>query len=120
MAQFYKRIPVGYRCLEKVSGLLEEQPSIKRPVHPVSLRNPAGRVDFDEVEFGYTPSHLILPKFNLTIPAGETVALVGATGAGKSTLAKLITASTTPPEVRSGWTASICGCSARATFVMVW
>ncbi len=91
MAQFYNAFQSASAALEKVSGLLEEQPSIKRPVHPVALRNPAGRVDFDQVEFGYTPSHVILPEFNLTIPAGQTVALVGATGAGKSTLAKLIT-----------------------------
>ncbi len=52
MAMFYNAFQSASAALEKVSGLLEEQPSIKRPTHPVPLKNPAGRVDFDQVEFG--------------------------------------------------------------------
>ena len=49
-----------------------------------------GNVRFEGVEFAYTPDRVILPRFDLDIPAGQTIALVGSTGAGKSTLAKLI------------------------------
>ena len=77
-------------ALEKVSGVLEEQPTVPDPAKPVDLWQARGHVCFDGVEFGYGQDRTILPRFTLDIPAGQTVALVGATGAGKSTLAKLV------------------------------
>ncbi|MBC6447229.1 ABC transporter ATP-binding protein [Actinokineospora xionganensis] len=80
-------------ALEKISGLLEEEPDVLDPANPVTLRPHAGgrSVQFAQVEFRYSPTGpVVLPKFDLTIPAGQTVALVGATGAGKSTVAKLV------------------------------
>ena len=52
------------------------------------LPEPRGELVFDGVRFGYT-GRAVLPRLDLRIPAGQTVALVGATGAGKSTLARL-------------------------------
>src|SRR5690606_20632946 len=49
-----------------------------------------GHIEFRDVTFGYSDDRVILPHFSLDIPAGQTVALVGTTGAGKSTLAKLV------------------------------
>ncbi|KRB38669.1 ABC transporter ATP-binding protein [Microbacterium sp. Root180] len=77
-------------ALEKVSGVLEEEPTVPDPVKPVDLWNARGHVTFDDVLFGYSADRVILPDFSLDIPAGQTVALVGTTGAGKSTLAKLV------------------------------
>ncbi|MFG6403944.1 MULTISPECIES: ABC transporter ATP-binding protein [unclassified Microbacterium] len=77
-------------ALEKVSGVLEEQPTVPDPVEPVDLRAASGHVRFDEVVFGYSDDRIILPRFTLDIPAGQTIAMVGTTGAGKSTLAKLV------------------------------
>ncbi|MFM2721237.1 ABC transporter ATP-binding protein [Microbacterium mcarthurae (nom. nud.)] len=77
-------------ALEKVSGVLEEQPTVPDPTDPVDLWSARGHVRFDEVTFGYSEDRVILPNFTLDIPAGQTVALVGTTGAGKSTLAKLV------------------------------
>lgn len=77
-------------ALEKVSGVLEEQPTVPDPTRPVDLWKARGNVRFDGVEFGYGDDRIILPDFSLDIPAGQTVALVGTTGAGKSTLAKLV------------------------------
>ncbi|NYE21193.1 ABC transporter transmembrane domain-containing protein [Microbacterium immunditiarum] len=77
-------------ALEKVSGVLEEEPTVPDPTDPVDLWTARGTVTFDHVSFGYSKDRLILPDFSLEIPAGETVALVGTTGAGKSTLAKLV------------------------------
>ncbi|MFS0867776.1 ABC transporter ATP-binding protein [Microbacterium sp. 179-B 1A2 NHS] len=77
-------------ALEKVSGVLEESPTVPDPTDPVDLRVARGHLRFDEVEFGYSDEVTILPRFVLDIPAGQTIALVGTTGAGKSTLAKLI------------------------------
>ncbi|UCM90607.1 ABC transporter ATP-binding protein [Streptomyces marincola] len=81
--------------LEKISGLLAQRPDVPEPEHPVRLpERAAGRpgreVVFDDVRFAYRTGGEVLPRFRLTVPAGQTVALVGATGAGKSTLAKLL------------------------------
>ncbi|WP_285135583.1 ABC transporter ATP-binding protein [Microbacterium sp. lyk4-40-TSB-66] len=77
-------------ALEKVSGVLEEEPTVPDPTDPIDLWTAKGHVRFDEVTFGYSDDRIILPHFSLDIPAGQTIALVGTTGAGKSTLAKLV------------------------------
>ncbi|WP_296196655.1 ABC transporter ATP-binding protein [uncultured Microbacterium sp.] len=77
-------------ALEKVSGVLEERPTVPDPEQPIALWEAEGHVRFDGVEFGYGNGRTILPDFSLDIPAGQTIALVGTTGAGKSTLAKLV------------------------------
>ncbi|HEY9357693.1 MAG TPA: ATP-binding cassette domain-containing protein, partial [Arthrobacter sp.] len=77
-------------ALEKVSGLLEEIPTVRPPKNAVALRDARGAVDFTGVEFRYGDGPVVIPTMDLHIPAGQTVALVGQTGAGKSTLAKLI------------------------------
>nr|WP_127892871.1 ABC transporter ATP-binding protein [Streptomyces sp. S10(2018)] len=81
--------------LEKIAGLLAQTPSVPEPTAPKELPPPAselpGReVVFDSVSFGYRTGGEVLPRFALTLPAGQTVAVVGSTGAGKSTLAKLL------------------------------
>ncbi|MFJ4643080.1 ABC transporter ATP-binding protein [Streptomyces bobili] len=81
--------------LEKIAGLLAQEPSVPEPTAPRELpaRRPGmpGReVVFDGVAFGYRTGGEVLPRFDLTLPAGQTVAVVGSTGAGKSTLAKLL------------------------------
>ncbi|MCU1479740.1 MAG: transporter [Subtercola sp.] len=90
MAMFYNSYQSAAAALEKISGVLEEQPSVPDPVKPVDLYHSSGEIDFNEVEFGYQNGRVILPNFTLRIPPGQTIALVGSTGAGKSTLAKLI------------------------------
>lgn len=90
LAQFYNAYQSANSSLEKISGVLEEDPSVPEPEHPVALNKAKGHLSFDDVEFHYSNGKTILPPFNLDIPAGQTIALVGTTGAGKSTLAKLI------------------------------
>ncbi len=90
MAMFYNSFQSAQAALEKVSGLLEEVPTVRPPADPVDLKNAAGTIDFQGVEFRYGDGPVIVPSLDLHIPAGQTVALVGQTGAGKSTLAKLI------------------------------
>ena len=90
IAQFYNAYQSANSALEKISGVLEEEPSVPSAEHPVELVNPAGHVEFKDVEFHYSNGKTVLPPFNLNIPAGQTIAMVGTTGAGKSTLAKLI------------------------------
>ncbi|MCK8438748.1 ABC transporter ATP-binding protein [Streptomyces sp. D2-8] len=81
--------------LEKIAGLLAQTPSVPEPATPRQLpplesEHPGRQVVFDGVRFGYRTGGEVLPTFDLTLPAGQTVAVVGSTGAGKSTLAKLL------------------------------
>lgn len=90
LAMFYNAYQSANSALEKISGVLEEQPSVPEPENPVSLTDRRGKINFKDVQFAYSNGKVVLPNFDLEIKAGETVALVGTTGAGKSTLAKLI------------------------------
>ena len=90
MAMFYNSYQSATAALEKISGVLEEQPSVPDPIRPIDLWQAKGELNFENVEFAYQADRVILPHFDLAMPAGQTIALVGSTGAGKSTLAKLI------------------------------
>ena len=90
MAMFYNSYQGAAAALEKISGVLEETPSVADPTTPIDLWKARGTVHFDRVRFQYTQEEVVLPDLELEIPAGQTIALVGTTGAGKSTLAKLI------------------------------
>jgi ATP-binding cassette, subfamily B, bacterial len=97
LSQFYNVFQSAAAALEKISGVLDEAPAVPEPDSPVTLPAPAaggasrdGRtVRFESVEFGYRDAP-VLPGLDLTIPAGQTAALVGATGAGKTTVARLM------------------------------
>ena len=91
VAMFYNSLQSATAALEKISSVLAEAPSVPEPVTPSPLPRPVrGRVNLDRVEFGYIADRPVLHELSLDIPAGQTVALVGATGAGKTTIAKLI------------------------------
>jgi ATP-binding cassette subfamily B protein len=94
MAMFANSYSSASASLEKISGLLEEAPDVHEPADPVMLPDRAGggrAIGFDAVSFRYGPeTPVVLPELNLAIPAGQTIALVGETGAGKSTIAKLV------------------------------
>ncbi|MFF1834686.1 ABC transporter ATP-binding protein [Streptomyces sp. NPDC058231] len=81
--------------LNKIAGLLAQTPTVPEAANPRELpartgEHPGREVLFDSVRFAYRTGGEVLPRFELTIPAGQTVAVVGSTGAGKSTLAKLL------------------------------
>ncbi|MGI8723317.1 MAG: ABC transporter ATP-binding protein [Geodermatophilaceae bacterium] len=88
VAMFYNSYQSAVAALEKLSGVLEEQSSVVPAQDPEPLPQAHGDVRFDGVLFGYGDA-IVLPELDLHIPQGQTVALVGATGAGKSTLARL-------------------------------
>ncbi len=90
LAMFYNAYQSASAALEKISGLLEEQPTVREPADPERLGDIVGHLRLAEVEFAYHPDVPVLPRFDLDLPAGQTLAVVGATGAGKSTLAKLL------------------------------
>ncbi|MEU3842214.1 ABC transporter ATP-binding protein [Streptomyces sp. NPDC028635] len=91
--------------LEKIAGLLAQTPTVPEPSKPRELpplksEQPGREVVFDGVRFAYRTGGEVLPRFDLTLPAGQTVAVVGSTGAGKSTLAKLLARFYDPSEGR--------------------
>lgn len=91
LSDFYNLFQSAVSALEKVSSFLEEEPSVAEPDHPVTRESkPSGDVLFDNVSFSYLPGRPALHPLDLHVPAGQQVALVGKTGAGKSTVAKLI------------------------------
>jgi len=90
IGMFYNAFQAAVAALEKLSGLLAEEPTVSDPVEPVPLTAARGDVRFEGVEFGYGAGPSVLPGLDLHLPAGHTVALVGETGAGKSTVAKLL------------------------------
>ncbi|WP_246956889.1 ABC transporter ATP-binding protein [Brachybacterium sp. Marseille-Q7125] len=91
IANFYNAFQSAVAALEKIANLLAEQPHVKESATPTPLPASDGQIDFERVSFRYTADGpLVLKPLDLHIPAGQTVALVGQTGAGKSTIAKLI------------------------------
>jgi ABC-type multidrug transport system fused ATPase/permease subunit len=90
LSMFYNSMQSATAALEKLAGVLDEKPDVPEPVTPTPLATAHGELVFDHVVFGYRSDRLVLPELTLTVPAGQTVALVGATGAGKTTIAKLV------------------------------
>src|SRR5947208_12172038 len=77
-------------ALDKIFQLLDEQPDLVDPPDATELPKLRGEVTFDDVSFRYGDGEWALRDIDLVIPPGQTVALVGETGAGKSTFAKLV------------------------------
>jgi ATP-binding cassette, subfamily B, bacterial len=88
LSQFYNLFQASAAGLEKLSGVLEEPPTVAPPEHPASLPDAQGALRFEGVEFAYR-ERPVLPHLDLDVRAGQTVAIVGVTGAGKTTVARL-------------------------------
>ena len=90
LSQFYNVFQAAGAALEKLAGVLEEAPTVPEPASPVVLSEAAGSVAFEHVTFAYREGKPVLHDISLEVPAGQIVALVGETGAGKTTMARLI------------------------------
>jgi ATP-binding cassette, subfamily B, bacterial len=90
LSMFYNSLQSASAAMEKLAGVLSEKPAVPEPITPTPLTASAGEIVFDNTAFAYRPDRPVLPGLDLEIPAGQTLALVGATGAGKSTIAKLV------------------------------
>ena len=75
---------------ERVFELLDEEEQISEIVHPVSIKNPNGAVEFQHVHFGYSKDNILMEDMNFTVDPGHMIAIVGPTGAGKTTLVNLL------------------------------
>lgn len=98
ISQFFNTFQSASAALEKLSGVLDETPTVPEPSHPTPLTDANGAVRFEHVRFSYVEGRPVLPDLSLAIPAGQTLAIVGTTGAGKTTLAKLVARFYDPAE----------------------
>jgi len=89
LSAFWAQIQAGLSAAERVFALIDADPNViqtdRRDVPPLQ-----GKIQFDDIHFRYADNEPVLTGFNLLVPPGETLALVGHTGAGKSSIAKLV------------------------------
>jgi len=97
LSQFYNLFQAAAAATEKLAGVLDEQPTVVAPVDPIPLPEARGELRFEGVRFGYG-GRTVLHDLDLVVPAGQTVAVVGATGAGKSTIVRLVARFWDPTE----------------------
>jgi len=90
MGNIYRRIKTELANVEQLLLLFEEKPEITDSPHAQPLPQGAGRVTFEDVSFDYDTRHPILHHVSFSVAAGHSVAVVGPTGAGKSTIARLV------------------------------
>ena len=90
LAQVSNMLQSTAAAAERVFEFLEEEEEEQVAENPVHLEFPQGRVDFRNVVFGYNPDKIIIHNFNCSVKPGQTVAIVGPTGAGKTTMVKLL------------------------------
>lgn len=100
LVQLYNTYQQGQAAVTKLRDLLATEPTVGESPQAYRLPPISGSVDFEHVRFGYDPAVPVLRDVDIHITAGETVAFVGATGAGKSTIAKLVTRFYDPTEGR--------------------
>lgn len=100
LVQLYNTYQQGQASVRKIRDLLAEQPTVAEQPGAPELPMLDGEVRFEGVTFAYVESRLVLHDVDLVIPAGETFAFVGETGAGKSTIAKLVNRLYDPTEGR--------------------
>jgi ATP-binding cassette subfamily B protein len=99
LSQFYNVFQAAGAALEKLAGVIEETPTVPEPASPVSLGDAKGALAFEHVTFAYRDKD-VLHDIDLRIPAGQIVAVVGETGAGKTTMARLMARFYDPTEGR--------------------
>ncbi|MEM8861905.1 MAG: ABC transporter ATP-binding protein [Chloroflexota bacterium] len=90
IASFWSQFQLGLSAAERVFALMDSEPRVNQ-TNNLPLEHVQGEIQFQNIDFRYTEQEQVLKNFNLTINAGETIALVGHTGAGKSSLGKIAT-----------------------------
>ncbi|MFN2462667.1 MAG: ABC transporter ATP-binding protein [Candidatus Dormibacteria bacterium] len=99
LSQFYNLIQAASAALEKLAAVVDETPRVAEPAEPVTIEQPHGDLRLENLRFAYGED-VVIHGVDIHIQAGEVVALVGATGAGKSTLARLVSRFYDPQQGR--------------------
>lgn len=89
-AKAFYNVPLGLGGMERIDMILKAENHIKEPEHPLPLNDFNQNIEFRDVGFSYIPGRPVLKHINLTVPKGKTVALVGQSGSGKSTMVDLV------------------------------
>lgn len=90
LGQIYNQLLVAMASSERIFEFLDERPTVKESDNPIVLTDIKGDIQFDKVQFSYDDERIALHDISIDVKAGQTVALVGHTGSGKSTIANLI------------------------------
>ncbi|MBS1785376.1 MAG: ABC transporter ATP-binding protein [Acidobacteria bacterium] len=100
LTRIFSNLQSGTVALERIFTLLDEQPTLGAPANPVAMPERPSVLAFEEVRFAYDEKHQVLRGISLTVRRGETVALVGSSGGGKTTMANLVPRFFDPTEGR--------------------
>jgi len=90
LATFFPELSAGMAAFERVLDILDSEPNVKQNPEPINVESFEGEILFEDLGFCYREGEWVLKGFNLRISKGEKLAIVGHTGAGKSTLVKLL------------------------------
>ncbi|WP_347860716.1 ABC transporter ATP-binding protein [Salimicrobium sp. PL1-032A] len=90
LGQMYNQLLMAMAASERIFEFLDEEPNVKEKKNAVDIEDMKGHVAFDHVQFAYDETRIAIPDLSLEMKAGDTIALVGHTGSGKSTIANLI------------------------------
>ena len=90
LGQMYNQLLMAMAASERIFEFLDEQPNVKEIANPHIFNEMRGQIEFNQVQFSYDNERIALHDISLSVKAGETVALVGHTGSGKSSIANLI------------------------------
>ena len=90
IAQVLNQVQSMVAASERVFEFLEEAEEVQTAEHPLELANVEGNVDFQHVSFGYQPEQCVIHDFSAKVKSGQKIAIVGPTGAGKTTMVKLL------------------------------
>lgn len=80
----------GLSGFRRFLDIIETEPEIQNSKHAVSIKNPCGDIDYHDVSFSYEGNEIVLNHINFTIPSGKSIALVGPSGGGKTTICSLL------------------------------
>jgi ATP-binding cassette, subfamily B, multidrug efflux pump len=90
LSEQFSQIQTALSAGERIARMLQLEPDIQEPAKPQQVSGEGKSFSFESVSFGYDPENMVLSDINLDVPAGQRVAIVGATGAGKTSLAGLL------------------------------
>ena len=100
LSQEYNSIQVALGAAERIYSMMISEPVVISPPNPKPMKDIRGDIEYEDVHFWYVEDEPVLRGVNLKIPAGQTVAVVGATGAGKSSLVSLLARQYDPTKGR--------------------